>query len=174
MRRLCRAVPGRAGSQGILDLVRFHSDEVDDLGGDIGRDVASARRSKVFLVATANDVTRLPAELLRKGRFDEIFFVDLPDLGTRREIFKLHLDRRRIDTAGFDLDALAQASGGFSGAEIEQAIVSSLYEAMAVEAGLNAEHVMQELKRTRPLSVVRAEDIAALREWAAERTVLAD
>ncbi|HVK54841.1 MAG TPA: hypothetical protein VM532_07400, partial [Burkholderiales bacterium] len=81
---------------------------------------------------------------------------------------------RRINAADFDLDALAQASDGFSGAEIEQAIVSAIYEALAADAGLNAEHVMQELRRTRPLSVVRAEDVAALRAWAAERTVSAD
>jgi len=132
------------------------------------------RRTKVFLVATANDVSRLPPELLRKGRFDEIFFVDLPSGLVRREIFRLHLERRRINAADFDLDALAQASDGFSGAEIEQAIVSAIYEALAADAGLNAEHVMQELRRTRPLSVVRAEDVAALRAWAAERTVSAD
>ena len=83
----------------------------------------------MFLVATANAVQELPAELLRKGRFDEIFFVDLPSAAVRAEIFALHLARRKLDPASFDLPALATASEGFSGAEIEQAIVSALYDA---------------------------------------------
>ncbi|MES2353502.1 MAG: AAA family ATPase [Pseudomonadota bacterium] len=134
----------------------------------------SERHSKVFLAATANSVTQLPPELLRKGRFDEIFFVDLPSAPTRQEIFKLHLSRRSLNAADFDTDTLSQASDGFSGAEIEQAIVSALYEAMAVEASLNTGHITQELQRTKPLSVIREEEITALRTWAAERTLMAE
>jgi SpoVK/Ycf46/Vps4 family AAA+-type ATPase len=132
------------------------------------------RAARVFLVATANDVTTLPPELMRKGRMDEIFFVDLPDAATRREIFSIHLKRRRLDPSTFDFEGLAQASDGFSGAEIEQAVVAALYEAQAQNEPLATRHVLAELKRTRPLSVVRAEELAALREWASERTVPAD
>ncbi|MDN5781202.1 MAG: AAA family ATPase, partial [Luteimonas sp.] len=132
------------------------------------------RRSRVFLVATANQVHELPAELLRKGRFDEIFFVDLPDLRTRAEIFTLHLRSRALDPATFDLDALALAADGFSGAEIEQAIVSSLYAAHADKRPLDDALLHAELRGTRPLSVLMAEKVNGLRAWARERTVPAD
>lgn len=89
------------------------------------------RKSRVFLVATANQVQELPPELLRKGRFDEIFFVDLPDAATRADIFQMHLDKRKVDATAFDLAALANAAEGFSGAEIEQAIVAAAYAAHA-------------------------------------------
>ena len=129
------------------------------------------RRSKVFLVATANDIERLPPELVRKGRFDEIFFVDLPDAATRAEIFRLHLAKRRQDPAKYDIRALATAAEGFAGAEIEQAIVAGLYESFARNQPLSTAIIAEELGRTRPLSVVMAEKIAYLRHWAAERTV---
>ncbi|WP_024892032.1 AAA family ATPase [Luteimonas huabeiensis] len=132
------------------------------------------RRSRVFLVATANQVHALPPELLRKGRFDEIFFVDLPGADVRREVFALHLAARGFDPAAFDLEALAQASEGFSGAEIEQAIVSALYAAHAAEASLNDFLLRAELKQSRPLSVLMREQVDALRAWAAARTVPAD
>ena len=132
------------------------------------------RKGRVFLVATANDVTQLPPELLRKGRVDEIFFVDLPDAATREEIFAIHLSKRRFDPATFDLGQLAQAADGFSGAEIEQAIVAGIYEALAAKDRLATRHVLGELGRTKPLSVVMAEKVAWLREWAAGRTVRAD
>jgi AAA+ superfamily predicted ATPase len=132
------------------------------------------RKSRVFLVATANQVHALPAELLRKGRFDEIFFVDLPAAEARAEIFALHLRRRALDPAAFDLPALAQAADGFSGAEIEQAIVSALYAAHAAKAPLSDFQLRAELKQTRPLSVLMAEQVDALRTWARERTVSAD
>jgi AAA+ superfamily predicted ATPase len=132
------------------------------------------RKSKVFLVATANQVHELPPELLRKGRFDEIFFVDLPDAATRRDVLALHLRRRDLDPDGFDLDALAQASEGFSGAEIEQAIVAALYAALAADAPLSDATLHAELEQARPLSVLMAEQVAALRDWARERTVPAD
>jgi len=134
----------------------------------------SERKSRVFLVATSNDITHLPPELLRKGRFDEIFFVDLPDAETRKEIIGIHLSRRKQDAAKFDLKRLAQASEGFSGAEIEQAIVSSLYEALARKTAPSSDLVAEELRNTKPLSVTMAEQVAELRAWAAERTVPAN
>ena len=132
------------------------------------------RAAKVFLVATANDVTQLPPELLRKGRLDEIFFVDLPQADTRADIFRIHLKKRKLDAAKFDLPQLAVAADGFSGAEIEQAIVAAIYEALATKLPLATGHVLAEIGRTRPLSVVMAEKVEALREWAAGRTVRAD
>jgi len=132
------------------------------------------RKSHVFLVATANQVHELPAELLRKGRFDEIFFVDLPGADTRRELFDLHLRKRELDPATFDLDGVAAAADGFSGAEIEQAIVSGLYSAHAAGTPLDDVLLCAEIERTRPLSVVMAEQVEALRGWAAGRTVSAD
>jgi SpoVK/Ycf46/Vps4 family AAA+-type ATPase len=125
----------------------------------------------VFIVATANNIERLPPELIRKGRMDEIFFVDLPDPEVRREIFNIHLRRRNLAPSGFDLELLAEKSLGFTGAEIEQAIVSSLYAAQAQEANVDTGHLLEELQQTRPLSIVMAEQIEHLRGWAAERTV---
>lgn len=132
------------------------------------------RKLPVFLVATANDVTSLPPELLRKGRFDEIFFVDLPDTSTRAIIFRIQLENRKLASANFDLKKLADASEGFSGAEIEQAIVSSLYAALAQGGDVNMDHLLGELKNTRPLSVVMHEKINWLRQWAQDRTVSAN
>ena len=128
-------------------------------------------KSPVFVVATCNRIASLPPELTRKGRFDEIFFIDLPALEERREIFAVHLRRRQRDPAAFDLEALAAASEGFSGAEIEQAVVSALYTAFSRGATLATEHILDELRETKPLSVTRAEEVADLREWARGRTV---
>ena len=132
------------------------------------------RKSAVFIVATANQVHELPAELLRKGRFDEIFFVDLPSADTRVELLRLHLGRRKLDADAFALPALAAASQGFSGAEIEQAVVSALYAAHAEQRTLDDTLLMQEIRATRPLSVLMAEQVQSLRDWAADRTVPAD
>lgn len=129
------------------------------------------RKERVFMVATANDIEGLPPELMRKGRFDEIFFVDLPDAQAREAIFRIHLDSRDQSAESFDLGVMANASDGFSGAEIEQAIVSGLYTAHALNEKLSMQHLLEELKMTRPLSVVMAEKINQLRAWAAERTV---
>lgn len=129
------------------------------------------RKSAVFLVATANDIDRLPPELIRKGRLDEIFFVDLPDHTVRREIFAIHLRRRDLDPAGFDLDLLADLTDGFSGAGIEQAVVSALYAGQARDALPNTDDVAAEIERTQPLSVVMDRQIAELRAWARGRTV---
>ncbi|CAN5272468.1 AAA family ATPase [soil metagenome] len=132
------------------------------------------RKSRVFLVATANAVQELPPELLRKGRFDEIFFVDLPTAPARAEIFRLHLEKRRVDWGAFSLNALADATNGFSGAEIEQAIVSALYSAHADKTPVDEPRLLGEIRGTRPLSVLMAEQVASLRAWATSRTVPAD
>ncbi len=129
------------------------------------------RRSRVFLVATANDIESLPPELVRKGRFDEIFFVDLPDEETRAELFRIHLTRLKIVVDAAGLQTLVVASEGFSGAEVEAAAIAARYEAHALGKAPDAALVLAELVRTKPLSVTRAEAITALRAWAAERAV---
>jgi SpoVK/Ycf46/Vps4 family AAA+-type ATPase len=134
----------------------------------------SERQSRVFTVATANDISNLPPELVRKGRFDEIFFVDLPRRDMRERIFGIHLAARDLDISRFDLAGLAAASKGFSGAEIEQAIVAALYSAHARREALSQRDIVDALESTRPLSVVMAERVRALREWAAGRTVPSD
>jgi hypothetical protein len=128
----------------------------------------------VFLVATANDVRALPPELVRKGRMDEIFFVDLPRREVRADILVIHMRKRRLDPRAFDLGRLAVATEGFSGAELEQAVVSALYTAHAQHATVTTEAILAEVQRTRPLSVFMAERVAELRAWAADRTVAAD
>ncbi|MDT8368251.1 MAG: AAA family ATPase [Longimicrobiales bacterium] len=132
------------------------------------------RRGDVFVIATANDVQRLPPELVRKGRFDELFFVDLPDAATRHEIFEIHLRTRELDPATFELDPLVEATAGFSGSELEQVVVSALYTAFAEGEGLRDEDLRAAAGETRPLSVTMAERIERLRRWAAERTVSAN
>jgi SpoVK/Ycf46/Vps4 family AAA+-type ATPase len=129
------------------------------------------RRSRVFLVATANDVSRLPPELIRKGRIDEVFFVDLPDEAVRAEIFAIHLRNRGLEPEHFDLERLARASEGFTGAGIEQAVVSALYAGDAQTRAPDTESLLAELDRTLPLSVVMEAPIRALRNWAQGRAV---
>jgi SpoVK/Ycf46/Vps4 family AAA+-type ATPase len=132
------------------------------------------RKGEVFIVATANQIERLPPEFLRKGRFDEIFFVDLPDAETRREIFRIHLGSRGQDPAAFDLDFLADESEGFTGSEIEEVVVSGLYTAFSDNQGLTTDDLAREIKGTVPLSITMAEKVAALRAWASERAVRAN
>jgi ATPase family associated with various cellular activities (AAA) len=132
------------------------------------------KNSRVFVVATANDIKALPPELVRKGRFDEIFFVDLPDAATRAEILRIHAAKRGVNLDPQTLGSLAAACAGFSGAEIEQAIVACLYSAHAQRVQPDAQLLRAEIAATRPLAVVMAEDVAALRAWARERTVPAD
>jgi SpoVK/Ycf46/Vps4 family AAA+-type ATPase len=122
-------------------------------------------------VATANDISALPPELMRKGRFDEIFFVDLPGPAARRQILETHLKRRKREAVNFDMPRLVDCSDGFSGAEIEQAIMSAMYGAFAQGLELDTGLLVEEFKRTRPLSVTMAERIATLRAWAADRCV---
>ena len=130
--------------------------------------------SRVFVVATANDITALPPELIRKGRFDEIFFVDLPNAETRTEILRIHAAKRGIALDQATLHKLALICEGFAGAEIEQAVVAALYSAHAKHVVPNAELLSAEIAATRPLAVVMAEKVAALRAWAEDRTVPAD
>jgi ATP-dependent 26S proteasome regulatory subunit len=122
-----------------------------------------------FVVGTANDVSALPPELMRKGRFDEIFFVDLPSKSEREEIFSIHLTKRKRDPTHFDLSAIADASAGFSGAEIEQVVISSLYDAFDEENDITTEMLITTCKQQVPLSVTMAERIAILRDWAKTR-----
>ena len=129
----------------------------------------SEKTAPVFVVATANDISQLPPELLRKGRLDEIFFVDLPDAAERAEIFRIHLTRRGRDAADFDLDAFARASDGLSGAEIAEAINSALYDAFSAQQELTTALVLEALRQTVPLSKTMAEQISALRTWAEGR-----
>jgi SpoVK/Ycf46/Vps4 family AAA+-type ATPase len=131
-------------------------------------------KAPVFLVATANDIEALPPELLRKGRFDEIFFVDLPGLEARRQIWSIHLDKRQRNAEKFDLDTLAEMSDGFSGAEIEQAVIAALCLAFSSKEGLTTAHLATVVKESPPLSVTMAERVEQLRQWAAGRCVPAD
>jgi len=123
----------------------------------------------VFVVATANDISQLPPELLRKGRFDEIFFVDLPSESERRETFGIHLAKRKRDASTFDLDALAKASDGFSGAEIEQAVISGLLTAFEQDRDVTTADILEAIRQTVPLSVTMREDIDMVRHWAKGR-----
>lgn len=127
------------------------------------------KTSPVFVMATANRVERLPGEFLRKGRFDEIFFVDLPNAEERQEIFKIHLSKRRRDIARFDLDQLANVCDGYSGAEIEQALVAAMYEAFAQEREFTQLDIIAAIKSTLPLSRTMTEQVTALRDWARQR-----
>ncbi len=127
------------------------------------------KKSPVFVMATANRVERLPGEFLRKGRFDEIFFVDLPTPEERRAIFQIHLTKRRSEITRFDLEQLAKVSDGFSGAEIEEAIVAAMYEAFAQEREFTQLDIIAAIKSTLPLSRTMTEQVTALRDWARQR-----
>lgn len=129
------------------------------------------KKQEVFVVATANNLSLLPPELLRKGRFDEIFFVDLPDDGEREAIWRIHLGLRKQDSTKFDLVKIVSASDGFSGSEIEQAVVAALYRALYQKTPLTTDLLIEELTNTVPLSVTRREDIDRLREMAQGRFV---
>jgi len=132
------------------------------------------KQEDVFVVATANDISKLPPELMRKGRFDEIFFVDLPTADTRARIFEIHLQNRSRSTDNIDLEALALATEGFSGAEIEQVVVSALYTSFGTKKPCDEALLLSEVHATRPLSVTMREKISALREWATDRAVPAE
>ena len=127
----------------------------------------------MFVVATANEIGQLPPELLRKGRLDEIFFVDLPAAAERAEIFSIHLRRRGRSPEDFDLPQLAAASAGFSGAEIEEAINSALYDAFSAGKAMDMDDLLSAAGASVPLSRTMAEPIQGLREWAAGRARLA-
>ncbi|MDF1839170.1 MAG: AAA family ATPase [Planctomycetota bacterium] len=125
----------------------------------------------IFVVATANNISRLPPELMRKGRFDEIFFVDLPTAEERLAILKIHMDLRHQDSQSVDLDAIVQATEGFSGAELEQALIAALYRALHAQSSLCTQHITDEIAQTVPLSHSRREDLARLRASAEGRFV---
>jgi len=127
------------------------------------------KTSSVFVMATANRVERLPGEFLRKGRFDEIFFVDLPTSLERQAIFKIHLNKRRSEISRFDTEQLAKVSDGFSGAEIEQAIIAAMYEAFAQDREFTQLDIIAAIKSTLPLSRTMTEQVSALRDWARQR-----
>ena len=127
------------------------------------------KTSPVFVMATANRIERLPGEFLRKGRFDEIFFVDLPNSEERQDIFNIHLTKRRSDISRFDLEQLAKVSDGFSGAEIEQALIAAMYEAFAQDREFTQLDIIAAIKATLPLSRTMTEQVTALRDWARQR-----
>ena len=131
-------------------------------------------RHPIFIVATANDISALPPELMRKGRFDEVFFVDLPNETARQNIFEIHLKRRKRDPTQFDVQLMADAAKDFSGSEIEQAVVSAMFRAYAKKEELADKHILAELKQTSPLSGLMSERIENLRAWADGRCVRAD
>jgi ATP-dependent 26S proteasome regulatory subunit len=131
------------------------------------------RKTPVFVAATCNNVTVLPPELIRKGRFDELFFVDLPNQTERRRIFSIQLAKRNRNPADFDLDQVAAAAKGYSGAEIDAAVQGALYAAYSEKKALSSQSLLDALSQTVPLSVTRAEEIRALRKWAKTRAVLA-
>ena len=129
------------------------------------------RKAPVFVAATCNNVTALPPELIRKGRFDELFFVDLPNQAERKQIFAIHLKRRKRNPTEFDLDQVAAAARGYSGAEIEAAVQTSLYAAFSTKQTVSTQGLLDALKATVPLSVTRSEEIQELRAWASQRAV---
>ena len=131
------------------------------------------RKSAVFVAATCNNVTVLPPELIRKGRFDELFFVDLPSVDERKQVFSIQLTKRKRDPADYDLDRVAEVAKGFSGAEIESAVQTGLYAAFARKQELSTEDLLTALSSTVPLSITRSEEIAELRGWAKDRAVWA-
>ena len=128
------------------------------------------KTAPVFVVATANRIDMLPPELLRKGRFDEIFFIDLPAAQERQEILRIHVANRRRDPARYDLPGLARQSAGFSGSELEQLVVAALHEAFAEGGELEQRHLLRAAAEARPLSITMREEITRLRDWAATRT----
>ena len=140
----------------------------------------SEKTKPVFVIATANNINALPSEMLRKGRFDEIFFVDLPTKTERKVIFKLHLEKRLKGSISKDfavtdtlLNKLAEITEGFVGAEIEQVVISALFEAFSENRTLSEEDLYKVIKNTVPLSTTQSEQILAIREWANERAVAA-
>jgi SpoVK/Ycf46/Vps4 family AAA+-type ATPase len=129
------------------------------------------RKAPVFVAATCNNVNALPPELIRKGRFDELFFVDLPDQAERKQIFSLQLSKRKRTPADFNLDQIASAARGFSGAEIESVVQTALYAAYTHKQQLASDHLLEAIQGTVPLSTTRAEEIETLRDWAEKRAV---
>jgi SpoVK/Ycf46/Vps4 family AAA+-type ATPase len=130
----------------------------------------SEKTSPVFVIATANDISHLPPELLRKGRLDEIFFVDLPTAAEREEIFRIHIAKRGRDPAKFDLEELARVSEGFNGAEVEEAVIAGLFDAFSSQQDLNTAVLKRAISETVPLSKTMSEELSRLRTWAVGRS----
>jgi SpoVK/Ycf46/Vps4 family AAA+-type ATPase len=124
------------------------------------------KTTPVFVVATSNNVSQLPPELLRKGRFDEIFYVDLPSKEERREILKIHIEKRKRNPGHYDLDKIAGQTHGFSGSELEEVIVSGLYDAFNQDEELKQEHLEKVIETLIPLSQTMEEQIKGIRDWA--------
>ncbi|HEX3474890.1 MAG TPA: AAA family ATPase, partial [Kofleriaceae bacterium] len=131
------------------------------------------KTSPVFVIATANNVHQLPPELLRKGRFDEIFFCDLPDRDDRQQILDIHIRKKNRDPGQFDMDKLLEATVDFSGAELEQAVVAALYDAFDTGNDLTTEGLLHTLKDLVPLAITMREMIESMREWARTRARMA-
>ena len=132
------------------------------------------KTSEVYIVATSNDVTSLPPELLRKGRFDELFFVDLPNERERAIIFDIHLRKRNRNPENFDIESLVSATEGFTGAEIEQAVIDGMYTAFGSGAeDVETEHISEAISVTSPLSCVNGKQIEQLKSWAKDRCRMA-
>lgn len=129
------------------------------------------KESLVFVAATANNINQLPTELLRKGRFDEIFFVDLPSESERKEIFTIHLNQKRILSDELDLDLLAKVSSGYSGAEIEVAVNEAVLEAAMNNEKLQSDHITREMGKTNPISITMKDQVEEIREWAVKQNV---
>jgi SpoVK/Ycf46/Vps4 family AAA+-type ATPase len=165
----------------IDELEKAFAQGGDEADGGVSRRVFGSflgwlqeRRGDVFVVATSNDVSRLPPEFIRKGRFDEVFFVDLPKPEVRRSIFDIHLARRKQQSASFDLAQLSGRTEGFSGAEIEESVVAGLFSAFSSNKPLTTDMLLAEIANTRPLALTMMEKIGELRAWAEHRTVMAD
>jgi predicted AAA+ superfamily ATPase len=163
----------------IDEIEKIFASSSGEVDGGVSKRVLGAmltwmqeRKDRSFIAATSNDINNLPPELLRKGRFDEIFFADLPDVSQRKGILRIHLSKRSMQEKDFDLDALALNSEGFSGAELEQAVIAALYSASGANEKISTKHLLEQIKLTRPLSVIKAEDIEFLRNWAKERSIL--
>ena len=163
----------------IDEIEKIFASSSGDIDGGVSKRVLGTmltwmqeRKDRSFIAATSNDIDNLPAELLRKGRFDEIFFADLPGEKEREVILDIHLAKRGLDAREFDLPSLAAACEGFSGAEIEQAVISALYSASGANEKISARHVLEQLKLTRPLSVIKSDAVTFIRDWAKERNIL--
>jgi SpoVK/Ycf46/Vps4 family AAA+-type ATPase len=163
----------------IDEIEKIFAASSGDVDGGVSRRVLGTmltwmqeRTDRSFIAATSNDINSLPPELLRKGRFDEIFFADLPDAAAREGIIRIHLAKRGLVPADFDVPGLAAASEGFSGSEIEQGIISALYSASGANEKIASRHVLEQFKLTRPLSVIKAEAVDFMRNWAKERSIL--
>jgi SpoVK/Ycf46/Vps4 family AAA+-type ATPase len=144
-------------------------------GGTAGRVLATfltwlqEKTRPVFVIATCNNIDELPAEMLRKGRFDEIFFIDLPGESERKEIFEIHMKKRKRDPRKFDLAGLARISKGFSGAEVEEAVISAMYNAFPENRDVTTKDIVKAIQETVPLSKIMRERIDMLRAWAKDR-----